>query len=662
MSFKIIAIQPLENCLSEHLKVLNPNEIYYFYKDYKVLNDEKGNEEIKYESKAPESLFNVKGKEKTINVNISAIVGKNGSGKSTIVELLFKAINNIASNFKLEEENPEKTIIPDIEVVKGVSVVLYYQRNNEIFKIKSSDAKFDVYRFEHKQSGKYTLKEGKYLNFNLSKLFYTEVINYSHYAYNSDIEGIWIQKLFHKNDSYQTPVVFNPMRTKGDTNINRENNLVKQRLIANLLRNNDENSTINFRNIGENLRAVRIKLSLKPQREVVEIYPKRQVNFGLSKFTEKERNTLLERTIQVIIDPSFIISERVSEIDKNTFDNAKAYVLYKLISISIKYDEYKRYFVRSKKSFREFEKYLGKLKNDDSHITFKLRQILYFIYFNHISFDSKKDNYYKLNNLSDLIAERQKRLKDLSIIELIPPPIFDTEILLENIEGNTVSFNTLSSGEKQLVYSISSILYHLTNLDSVSNNKIQYRHINVVMEEIELYFHPDLQRRFIAYLLKGINDIRLKNIEAINICFITHSPFILSDLPSNNVLFLKVNKEGVSVQNENNRKTFGANIHDILNDSFFFEDDIYIGEYVKNKIDKVLEYINSANFNKNTLAEIDKTEIDEIRKLISIIDERIIKIKLSEMLSELLVDDSIHDKLIDKEIEYLVSLKKNKEV
>lgn len=52
--------------------------------------------------------------------------------------------------------------------------------------------------------------------------FYTFVSNYSLYAYNSlelnkeytDDNQCWIEKIFHKNDGYQTPIVLNPYRKK----------------------------------------------------------------------------------------------------------------------------------------------------------------------------------------------------------------------------------------------------------------------------------------------------------------------------------------------------------------------------------------------------------------------------------------------------------------
>ena len=54
---------------------------------------------------------------------------------------------------------------------------------------------------------------------------------------------------------------------------------------------------------------------------------------------------------------------------------------------------------------------------------------------------------------------------------------------------------------------ISSIVYHLKNIDSVEEAKyngpthieymFQYKNVSIVLDEIELYFHPEFQRKFI---------------------------------------------------------------------------------------------------------------------------------------------------------------------
>lgn len=85
----------------------------------------------------------------------------------------------------------------------------------------------------------------------------------------------------------------------------------------------------------------------------------------------------------------------------------------------------------------------------------------------------------------------------------IPPSFFDTAIGLEELNTSEyVPFEYLSSGEKQQDYSISALVYHLKNLDSVSDDnssseRVAYPYVQLVLEEVELYYHPKLQRQLI---------------------------------------------------------------------------------------------------------------------------------------------------------------------
>lgn len=652
MSFKIIAIKPLKGCDTEYLKVLQEDELYYLYQDYKITEKEIGVEEIEITSCSPNNLYNVKGKKDNVNVNISAIVGKNGSGKSSIIELLFRGINNIASNFKFEELNPEKTILPDIEILPRLKLIFYYQINDLICKIQVNDGSFSARVFETitGKKKKYSLNPKLIEGFSLRNLFYTEVINYSHYAYNSKFEGRWIEKLFHKNDSYQTPVVFNPMRTIGNTDINIEDELVKQRLISNLLKPATKIDEFNFRNIGDNLIADKIILKLKDKKYKVKINDKKDNSFIINSFIDAKQQTSIFFKLYEYFYQVEDFGLLKFKIKPEIYDSILAYAIYKLISITYKYDEYKRYFFRGKKDFNydKLTEYFKKIKEDESHIAFKLKQTLNYLHFNHIDFNEGEK--LQINKISEEVAKIRKNNPSIPQIELMPPPIFDMEILLQGQNTNDIQFERLSSGEKQLIYSVSSILYHLTNLDSVSKNKIQYKNINIVMEEIELYFHPDLQRKFIYHLLKGIENIQLVNIKSINICFVTHSPFILSDIPSKNIMFLKV-ENGKSIQDLNLKKTFGANIHELLADTFFFENDIYIGEFVKRQIDNIL--ISFKKYKKDNITNIPNDDLIYYKKFIATLDERILKLKLGEMLAEIINDNQFQNELIDEEIKHL---------
>lgn len=47
----------------------------------------------------------------------------------------------------------------------------------------------------------------------------------------------WITSLFHKNDAYQTPIVLNPFREKGNVDVNVERDLTHKRLFQLVIKN-----------------------------------------------------------------------------------------------------------------------------------------------------------------------------------------------------------------------------------------------------------------------------------------------------------------------------------------------------------------------------------------------------------------------------------------
>lgn len=222
--------------------------------------------------------------------------------------------------------------------------------------------------------------------------------------------------------------------------------------------------------------------------------------------------------------------------------------------------------------------------------------------------------------IEDIVNNRNNTYfyRPYNIDELLPPPIFHLDFKLYDMNDTKkkypIQFRNLSSGEKQITYVLSSFYYHLANLDSVSNfgrrikrekkdiiniydkrdvivSTIQYRHVNIIFDEVELYFHPEMQRTFIANLLDGLRQMKFQNLRSIQIMLVTHSPFILSDIPRDNVLFL--GKDGYPRLIED-MYTFGANIHSMLKHSFFLYNGS-MGEYAQNLIRGIINKINFYN-------------------------------------------------------------------
>lgn len=446
----------------------------------------------------------------------------------------------------------------------------------------------------------------------LPRFFYTVVLNQSAYAYNTNdfasecnceeyevkvrrgynknekgeripysIEDkCWLSGLFHKNDGYQIPIVLTPYRFEGNYDINLENKLAYERLISIMVMEDDNGRVING-----HLRVTSFDLKRKPCNYDLDYIHQRLGfrQFGSDDYEKMKSILLATWNSHVGFD---IVASSSSYVYRSQAIN---YLVYKTLKIACTYDAYRdfrfRYILKEEPFDEEsFQKLVQMTIANNSHVTNKLyRTIAYLIWDIYEILGETKDKPLKIG-ISD-INKRWKNAFNQRRVELtnnigasliteasIPPPFFDTAIgLVELNTGVYVPFEFLSSGEKQQAYSISALVYHLKNLDSVrddnsSSERFAYPYIQLVLEEVELYYHPELQRQLIKNILDGIKQANLRNIKWISICIVTHSPFVLSDIPSNNVLALR--KDGGDVSKI---PCFASNIHEMLKQSFFLK-------------------------------------------------------------------------------------------
>jgi AAA15 family ATPase/GTPase len=159
----------------------------------------------------------------------------------------------------------------------------------------------------------------------------------------------------------------------------------------------------------------------------------------------------------------------------------------------------------------------------------------------------------------------------------------------------------MSSGEISYLSLFSRLYDKIRNI----NSGYDFRdHVLLFIDEGEIGYHPEWKRKYLNWLLIFLNgDWHSFKFQLI---LTTHSPYLLSDLPARNVLLLKKNESQTEIVPISNYKTFGANIHNLLSDSFFLNDTL-IGEFADKKI---LELIERIKINK--ISELDDALIDEI--------------------------------------------------
>ena len=655
-NFQLIAIKVNKDKTIGQRK-LTANKPYFFSEGYEITNNVLT---IKEENKISSNIYNLFLKDKEgqqPSISINAIVGENGSGKSTIVEYIIRLINNLsAAIFGERFSNPAAE---HLHYIEGMDGELWYLVDNKAVRLVVNDKKVNLFSYTKNKKGKRFCNETLLLSnektdslipmkpLSLDKLkefipslFYTLVSNYSIYAYNSidyldennsiklekkirgkvtnaKYECNWLSGIFHKNDGYQSPIVLTPYREEGNININTEKLLSKERLISLLLMDSKYYRTINGHLDVIGLKIIKNKKS-KNRKTLKEE--------GLYHLTENGFKNIKKRIIELWIEKIGISKK---EIENNNYkEEISTYIAYKTLKIASRYKQYSNIFYtkQHQRMYSRFDegllkKLIGKMCNDTSHITKKIRQCFLHLLYNPLGLKPEGETIIKIDEAEKRVKKcltnsyslrNNPFFKNISIDDLLPPPIFSIEIILkekDKLNSDNVPFNTLSSGERQQAFSISSALYHLANIESVhndeNNERVCYSNALIIFEEVELYFHPQLQKQLIKNLLDGIKQMHFKHIKSIQIIFVTHSPFILSDIPTENILALKKN-----CTETKELKTFSANIYDILNTSFFMEEGA-IGDYAQ----WIIQFI------VKCFEDTQSIPPEDLLELISLIDE-----------------------------------------
>ncbi|CAA6807206.1 MAG: Unknown protein [uncultured Sulfurovum sp.] len=535
--------------------------VYLWVEDYKNIQKQGFNfsskficdyDEIKNEltiEDNPEHIPNFFGE----NINVTAIVGKNGSGKSSVLKCLKKYINNIHQR----KEPPTYGHISNNEEWEK------WKKNNEYY----IDEKLLIV-FYSKEDGRFYYQSSFKFDYKNPRFFIEEAIYLSTVSFPLFDYSLTYDKEISKMDEV-FPQKYHSLSNQNSIIFEFEHNRNVENIIKNYfyLKNKFK--------IFENF--------FQPKKILLGI--DLAIGFDNIIWTEETKKKLEYEDAESLIKKYFIdnpIGNITTERLSNKLENKKMSNLIK--KYLEKYPEQKNTKVKKYKNniYTVFELDIDELEYNKDEKYEIIERISY------KSFENSMPEEY-------MSSEEVKSSKPIQLSSV--GKIFDDlkYFSIDLVDEQNKSFMELSFGEQQLVDILNQIyaigtkyyLYEADGLDEHSYSDVvkdmqiwdspfykkNIENFIIFFDEIDIGFHPDWQKRTIQYILDFLKLIPNKNFHLI---FSTHSPFLLSDIPKENILFFGDKKIEAN-------QTFGANIHTLLSDSFFMEDGL-MGEFAKNKI------------------------------------------------------------------------------
>ena len=180
-------------------------------------------------------------------------------------------------------------------------------------------------------------------------------------------------------------------------------------------------------------------------------------------------------------------------------------------------------------------------------------------------------------------------------------------------------WRNISSGEYAFIETFSRLY------DVINNNKMK-ESILILIDEGEVYLHPEWQRKYFSKIFKFFNKEFPQY--KFQIVFTSNTPIVITDIPKNNLVMLRKerdNHKNVSCLDEHINESFAANITSLLKNSFFMKSTI--GEFSKIKIENLINNL----LDKKNSTIVDK---EEALVLIKSIGEPVIRKKVLELYNE----------------------------
>lgn len=561
--------------------------------------------------------------------NITAVIGKNGSGKTTLLDMITKIL----------------CVGPFGEY----NFIIAFIKNNEIYVYakeglinKKIEHDFKLITFENQNIKESICKD---MIKNTSIVFFSNIVNlrnkqikssimknnFFNISIEEDINKTYIEPDIELNRKYINQKFVDQRFV--DNRVNREiKNKMTERNIKFLSQNNSilkvENISLYFKcyqTLGvftsslDKLRYYREdnsikrsdnyikKLNYSVTRKEKEIYE--EIERELLSLHNNKRKTFLYIAYFILIDKFFeelynkinnneIINLINNEIEEKVKRSKAIEMIYQVIEVikNIEIDKIRKSYQKRNYIEDSISNIVNEFKNFLQEICKKYQQTLRNL--NLIIRNTKiVVDIFRLYGKGEM--QSRKVLHQIMPIIFVPNEEIKELYEIVNTDNNFIEmfnleFKGLSSGQQALLNMYSSFYDVLDKIEDKKN-------VLVLMDEPELYFHPEWQRKYIYFIVEFFNTYyKNKNVQII---FTSNSPYVLSDLNNSSVIMMEKEEEN---------KTFAGNIMNLLIDNYFMEDTI--GKFAEEKIKGIVNRVKNKEVNSDDFKIIDQIGEDVIRK------------------------------------------------
>lgn len=589
--------------------------IYMYVEDYKGLKDFEitfdNNYEIKYNREKDTLSINKKFESTNNDIenfysidktkgnidSINLLIGKNGSGKTSILEML---------NMNYFEKKKRKSYFDKLEIEINYMILYKSSKDDENF-----------------------IFEEQYNANEFTKRKEIEEIRIEEEIYKLQDDGNYIENTGVLKFSFKEKIMKAAMR---ETKFEQKNiGGLKKITIYKLnigLENGSKGKIYNYlvnANKGENFENSYLTL------QIPNLYEAEKIKQIKDKIIDVNSNERIDDFI------------RLYDINKNNLKDTILNTYFNFIYSEIIWKNLRKNS-KTKKELKERKKELLKLLNNESSVYRKF-EILLEEYENSINnmIKTKKEKYRIIEKVAGLvdnivskiesenemdIENKDKIIRKFKIsckeenkevLELLKeyddfyiPKIerdsFDLgNSLFKEVEFIKIEEEGLSEGEKVK-------LGYFSTLYSILNGEFKNKkYVTLLFDEVETYLHPEWSRRFLYELIEELEKYEDKKFKLI---FATHSPFLIADVLAKDCIYLNKDEKGkIKAEIKEDVKTFGANIIDLFKNTMFLESTF--GKFATEKIKGLVDKIEKAEKYSDIKSEVDFI-IDEIgEKLIS---------------------------------------------